>query len=433
MINRRSLVEYSSAAFYSATTFSRRFRDNRQSIAYPVGSRPAEAVLVYGQSNAGAGGSIPATYLSADFPNDCVTLRNPYEQMFSVAVDQAAVGQMSSLRSPSYGGKSPLTIAVPTAFALEQFQRDARQTSPQRWWFTVSAGGQPISAFQPGTIAYTNMLLAARSIATTASPLNPSLVPVKAIIWIQGESATPGYAAALTDLVTNLVHDVQSQTGQPVAPLFMILQVNNSSKYANFTQVVLDELTVARTVPGALIAGPMYYTPLQDEHISNIHGTQQGRMMAGEILAVCYQKQVVEQIKWNPLQPSAVSLTGAVITIEFDLPPGSGNLTWDTKWVMGCTNFGFVYRDDSGSATIRAVSLGANGTSVVITLSAVPTGPNKAVLYAMGQPADLSDLWPAARGQLISPTKQESYFFRRDQGVPQYVNHYCVRFAMQVS
>lgn len=433
MISRRSVIECGSAALYSATAFSQTLRGDRQSVAYPASARPAEAVLVYGQSNAGAGGSVPATYLSADFPNDCITLRNPYEQMFDAAVDPAAVGQLSPLQNPSFGGRSPLTVAVPAAFALEQFQRDARQTSPQRWWFTVSAGGQPISAFQPGTIAYTNMLLAARSIATTASPLDPSSVPVRAIIWIQGESATPGYEASLTHLVANLVHDVQNQTGQPVAPLFMILQVNNSSKYANFSQVVLDQLTVARTVPGALMPGPMYYTPLQDEHISNIHGTQQGRMMVGEVLALCYQKQIIERIKWNPLQPSVISRTGAVITIEFDLPPGGGSLVWDTAWIMHCTNFGFVYRDDDGSAVIRAVTLGASGSSVVITLSTPPTGANKTVLYAMGQPADLNDLWPAARGQLVSPTAQESYFFRRGQCVPRYINHYCVRFVMDVS
>lgn len=387
--------------------------------------------LVYGQSNAGAGGSCGGTCFppgellaGPQFPGTSVTSNTG-----SIIAELASLPHSGIAALQNGSGQPFLAAYVPMGFALDQYLTDLSLPVPMKMWDTVWYGGQPITSFVRGTQSYTDAIAAAQAFATLPLPSYP-VRTIDAVWFIQGESGpTSGYQAALEGLAGQMVPDLQATTGQATPPKFIIFQTNDSSGAVPGTPnpVRLAQLAASQDASGIVLAGPEYYSPLNTT--DNIHMVDIGREMQGEIAALVWKRLFVDGLPWNPLEPAAISIASNVIEVDFALPPGGGNLAWDTSWVnpAGVSNGGFVYTDNSSPPSISSVTLGGSGcrtgytnACVLITLSAAPTATpgNRQVLYATGQ--SNTPGWSASRGLLISPAMNggspvQSYFYRLSQ------------------
>jgi hypothetical protein len=392
-----------------------------------------DAILIYGQSNAGIGGETPATFTCATDANEAVGFLKGSGVWGATPFEPELISGIAKLTNPP---SSPLALMVPAAVALEQFVRDGGAASPRWFWHTVSNGGQPIQEFLRGTQTYDNLLIAANRFAVAARA-SGTIPIVRAVAWVQGESRSPDYAASLSSLIATLVPDIMTQTGQGVAPKFLILQINNAIQETWFHTSALDQLAVARDSDECILIGPMYYTPLGLFTVSppdGLHGTEIGRMMTGEMLALCCKALFHDYIDWVPLVPLALKRDDNEITIQFSKPTYGRGLAWDTMWVGSNVNYGFFYGDEQSSAELASVTLDSANYQVVLTLTGPSTGMNPFVSYAMG-PGGQAILapWPGNRGQLISPTAQHSTFHRLGYAVPRTVNHYAARFQLLIT
>jgi hypothetical protein len=109
----------------------------------------------------------------------------------------------------------------------------------------------------------------------------------------------------------------------------------------------------------------------------------------GEKYGEVFDLVVNQGIAWKPLGPNHVSRSGAVITIDFDVP--NPPLTWDTNlsephqqmntaWSRGR---GFEVTDDA-SNQLAIASVAISGSSVLVTLEEVPAaGAKLTVGYAL--------------------------------------------------
>jgi hypothetical protein len=391
-----------------------------------------DAVLVYGQSNAGPGGEVAATFNSATHPKRAVGFERGGSFWGGTPIIAELVSGTARLQSSS---QRPLLMMVPAAATLEQFIRGAG--SPRRWfWHTVANGGQQISQFLKGTQTYANLMTAANRFAVAAR--NSGTTPVvRAIVWVQGESPSRDYGVSLVDLISTLLPDIMAQTGQMIAARFLVFQINNSIAEPWLNQVALDQFSLTRDSDNCALVGPMYYTPLELFTVSpptGIHGTEIGRMMAGEMLALCCKALFHDLVDWTPLVPLGLSRSGNTITIQFSKPTYGNGLAWDTAWVGPSAKCGFFYGDEQSSAEIASVALDSANYRVSLTLTRPPTGTKPLVSYAMG-PGGQAILapWPGNRGQLISPTAQRSVFSRLGYAMPQTINHYAARFQLPIT
>jgi hypothetical protein len=132
------------------------------------------------------------------------------------------------------------------------------------------------------------------------------------------------------------------------------------------------------------------------------------------------------------LPRSPVSATSRARTDLLERPPGCPEVLFDTGHVglSGITTKGLAYSHTGGnSVTITSVDI--DGTNIVITLSATPTGTSKTVSRApkrhwqrrMGDGA-----WP-----VHTPDSRESVFYRCRRAVHPNPRHYLVRFGERVA
>jgi len=76
---------------------------------------------------------------------------------------------------------------------------------------------------------------------------------------------------------------------------------------------------------------------------------------------------------FKPVHPVSINRNGAVVTCNFHVPVWP--LVFDTTEVSNPGNFGFEYFSTAGtSVTINSVVMGADKSSVVITLAAATAG-----------------------------------------------------------
>lgn len=394
-----------------------------------------EGSLFYGQSNAGQGGTPggwgAVNYTGANCPTAIMFAANSY--VANTPVPASAMTGSASLQNVPYG--TAVTPAIPAGCAVQQFYANNGLPSVPRWWGTTSYGGAALSSFLAGTSTFNNLIAQATAFASVRPDLQAANV-IKDVVWIQGESGPydSTYQGLLSTLIGSIQTGVQSATGQTAAPQLFIWQTNRAANDGTFAAVnaIIPMADLAVVGPGVSVLGPSYFSPLNT--IDDIHDTPIGRMMMADIYALAYKRVVHDGLAWNPLQPISIARSGAVITVEYQLPPGGGNLAIDTTWVAATANYGFLYEDSNGIGTISSVTLGADGTSVVITLAATPTGTGRMLYYAMG-PASAADNvtgWSADRGQIISPTTTQSVFYAQGYTVPQYINHYAVKSAETV-
>jgi lysophospholipase L1-like esterase len=285
-------------------------------------------------------------------------------------------------------------------------------------------GAKPYAQLKKGTRAYNNGMAQVAAARDIAKKLGRRYV-VEAVTNVHGESdhaeKSTRYLADLLEWQSDYEKDVKALTGQsePV-PMFQ-------SQISSWTRMMKGTETSA--IPGAQLAahvqsngkvvlvGPKYHLQYAKD---GVHLTNEGYRHMGEDYAKAYRRVVVEGKRWEPLRPIAITRDGAVITIKLVVP--SPPLVLDTSLVSDPGSYGFEYSDSSASSpSIAKVEL-ASPDTVVITLSAVPTGDDRHLRYAFtGIRGARSGPQTGARGNLrdSDPTRSRS-------GHPLY--NWCVHF-----
>ncbi len=385
------------------------------------GPSQVDTILFYGQSNAGAGGTGPALLLAPAFPGRLLTFATASQVYSTRLVGSDALRGTAPLHDHPRYAPFPAT-AMGHALAAGW---------PERRFFlhTTWVGGEPLSTFLPGTLAWQNLhnSAVAQKVAMAGEGRQSR---IGAVVLIQGESGPLGqvpYAQMLRGLAQSLPVSLQAAASQAHKPVLLIPQVIMPDAAGIIPSgVELAQWSVAQAMPDEVaLVGPMYPFPLADA----IHQNAEGRMMLGETLALVHEQVVVRQERFVPLHPAAITRDGRVLSATFNRPKGSGNLRWDEDWIAPSPNYGFTYKDAKTDIAISSIEIVGPDT-VRITLDAEPSASGGALLYAQGQPRAAG--WTSGRGQLVAPSGQESHFARAGYRVPRQIDHYCIRFEMAV-
>lgn len=240
---------------------------------------------------------------------------------------------------------------------------------------TNGSGGTAYTGLKKGTATYTAMVADYTESLVVATGKGRKL-EMDGFHIIHGHSdmnngtSRATYLGYLEEWRADLVSDVSQHTDQGDF-LTVIDQSSNWVGYGNGPDVVLAQLDAHRQSEGIILACSTYCVG----DPASVHKSGIGYYHLGEYHARAF----LAGSSWNPLMPTSVVRSGAVITVEFDVP--TPPLAFDTSRIAAQTNMGFGYTDDTSSASISSVALGANGTSVEITLNTTPTGANPLVGY----------------------------------------------------
>ncbi len=378
-------------------------------------SRPLVFLPVGGQSNSGAGGATGVEYATNPYPHHCVTFNGRNAGYGGNGLVSASeLTQFESVNDADKSGQYPATL---TAFAMEYQSRQSGVHGSGIASWTSWYGGQPLETFLRGTDTWENLMLGAEQTASVAAQYGRTLT-CPAYVFIQGESGGTDYAATLTAYAADVTAELQIVLGLSDLPNFVFMQINSGNTATSPNGMETAQLSVGKAgIENVFLAGPMYQAPLGD----NIHQNPIGRMIVADTLAVVL-KELETAGTFEPLWPESVDLSGSTITVSFNKP-----VAIDSDWVPSSVpDCGFVYSDDASSADI--VSVSASGSAVVIELSAVPTGTNPVLEYAMLN-EETESAWANGIGQIYSDSGYPSFFHSEGYSVPATVRHYCVRFS----
>ncbi|MBX3225542.1 MAG: hypothetical protein KF795_33865 [Labilithrix sp.] len=287
-----------------------------------------------------------------------------------------------------------------------------------------ASGAKSYAQLKRGTKAYANGMAQVTAGRDIAKRLGKTYV-VRAVANVHGESdhaeKSTRYASDLLAWQAAYEKDIQALSGQsePV-PMFQT-QISSWTKMMGGTET--------SAIPGAQLAahvkssgkvvlvGPKYHLQYSKD---GVHLTSKGYQHMGEDYAKAYRRVVLEGKTWEPLRPIATTREGAVITVKLAVP--SPPIVLDTALVADPGSYGFEYSDASASPpSIAKVEITAPDT-VVVTLSAVPSGDDRRLRYAFtGIKGAPSGPQTGARGNL-----RDSDATRSRTGHPLY--NWCIHF-----
>ncbi len=297
----------------------------------------------------------------------------------------------------------------------------------------VSVSGQGITAINKTTTPYNNALAqvtAAKALATSGGYLSYEVI---AVVLIHGEQDqqlnNTNYATQLATMQSDFQTDAKAISLQVSNIPFFACQQNGYSPSGAGTQPAsgTNGSATAYQLLAAGIANPtkIYVIPrynLINLAADQLHLTNHSQRWQGERYGKLIH-EVVFGSGWDGLYPTGASITGAVITVTFDVPVSP--LVFDYALVRNPgVGKGFEYFDDSGAVpAITGVAL--NGaTSVDITLASPPSGYTyRHIRYAhTPRSSNHSGPYVGARGCLRDSDSAVS-----DYGYPLY-NH-CPHFV----
>jgi hypothetical protein len=192
------------------------------------------------------------------------------------------------------------------------------------------------------------------------------------------------YGDGLYQLWQDYDADLKAITGQTRDVVVFASQ--QSSVYAGYDSSAVQLWKAGNDHPGQIVCtGPKYAYG----YIGGLHMPAAGYERLGEKYAEVFDLVVNGGVAWKPLGPNNVSRSGAVITIDFDVP--NPPLVWDanlaaphqtvnTAWAKG-QGFEVV---DAAMKPVTIQSAAIQGSSVVLVLAQAPAaGTALTVGYAL--------------------------------------------------
>jgi hypothetical protein len=300
----------------------------------------------------------------------------------------------------------------------------AGQTSHDLLVSQHGIGGQPYSAIKKGgtTACYANGMAQLKAGHDLAVAAGKSYV-VRAVSNVHGESdhvaMNTAYEANLLEWQSDYETDVKAVTGQAEHVPMLHSQISSWTRF-NSTTSQIPGAQLAAHVDSAgkvVLVGAKYHLPYVAD---GVHLTNEGYRHMGEDYAKVYRRVILEGKAWEPVRPKTVTRAGAVVTVKMFVP--APPLVIDTTLVTDPGKFGFEWADDGPTTpTIASVALSGPDT-VVVTLSAAPTGANPRLRYA----------YTAAIGVLAGPTTGPRGNLRDSDATPSRngykLYNWCVHF-----
>lgn len=340
-------------------------RDAAPDAPAPTG-RTLHHVLGTGQSLAsGVGGAPP------------LSLAQPYENlMFGTGVLAGATGLTHFVPLVE---RDVETMSTSLATAVTRAARAAG--SQHDLLLSVHAlGGAPYRLMKKGTAPYAVTIAQATAARAVTHDLG---IPydITAVTSADGGGdhvdLNTHLADDLAEWQRDLEGDLRAISGQTTPIPLFVTQYASWTEYAATSPIPIAQLRAHVDHPGKVIAvGPRYpftYGP------DGVHLTNEGYRGMGEYYARAYRRVVVEHGTWEPLRPTTITRSGAVITARFLVP--TPPLVLDTARAAAASAMGFEYTDDGPTPAITSVAISAPDT-VIVTLAAEPTALNRRLRYA---------------------------------------------------
>jgi hypothetical protein len=230
--------------------------------------------------------------------------------------------------------------------------------------------------------AYAATLMETRAITRLAKAQGKTYA-VAALIVTHGEcdADNADYASQLYQLWSDYNTDIAAITGQTTKLLMIVSQQNSINDAARAT---LAQWKLGVEHPSDVVcSGAKYQYPYHEA--DNVHLETEGYELLGEKYGQVYFERVIMGRAWQPLQPTRVERSGALVTVHFHVPVPP--LVWDstfqsphqdsTEWRQGR---GFEVHSARGRETIRSVLI--VGDAVQLTL-ANPDASDLRVGYAL--------------------------------------------------
>lgn len=187
--------------------------------------------------------------------------------------------------------------------------------------------------------------------------------------WVE-RSNFPDYATQLQNFWTDYNTDIKAITGQTRDLTMFVTQTSAHQRFFTNPSSSLANYNLFKQYPNRFVlVCPKYWLSYSD---ALAHLDTNGYNAMGDLVAVAMAQHFLEGKPWKPLYPTSIARSGAVLTVNFNVPVAP--LVFDTTNVTNPGNYGFEYVDNSNSpVTINSVVLGNDGVSVIITLaSSVP-------------------------------------------------------------
>ncbi|WP_186458485.1 hypothetical protein, partial [Neorhizobium alkalisoli] len=245
-------------------------------------------------------------------------------------------------------------------------------------------GSESYANLKKGTEAWNNLVMGCWRARFKAALMGLDF-QIPAMCWDQGEAngggAAGAYLAALQELQVDITDLVNQMNGLPASGQVPLIysQLSSFAFYGYAPNVPLDQLAAHVANPTkCVLIGPKYqYTYAADAvHIDANAQHLQGALMGRAI------SQLMAGNSPKPLYALSAVRTGNQVLVTYNVP--SGSLTFDTTAVTDPGNYGFKWSDagNGNTVTINTVSI-ASATTLLITLSAVPTGTDQAIRVAL--------------------------------------------------
>lgn len=225
---------------------------------------------------------------------------------------------------------------------------------------------------------------------------------VGGIVLTHGEcdALNPMYGAGLFQLWQDYDEDLRAITGQTTPPVLFASQEGSYFGGPDGSPVQVWQAGVQH--PGQIVCtGPKYQYGYSPDHV---HLPAPGYEQLGQKYAEVFDLVVNKHQPWKPLQPTKATLSGKVITIDFDVP--NPPLVFDENrpktmpsagWANG---HGFEVRDQYGDIYSIETAV-IRGNSVLLTLGkAPPPGFQLKLAYAITADLNLPAGAAPYRGEL---------------------------------
>lgn len=239
-------------------------------------------------------------------------------------------------------------------------------------------GGRTYQEIKKGTWTYNDALVHMKyghSIATAMG--KKEYIP--AVLLVHGESdciqRNARYDEDLKQWQSDFERDGRIATGQTEAiPLFE----SQVSAIGPCEPVILQWRAASQAPDKIILVGPKYQLPYTG---IGPHLTNEGYRWLGEYYAKAYRRVVLDGRRWTPLQPHALSCSGATLTLKLDVPVPP--LVIDNDLVSAVPGSGFTFDDGTPKPpTVTSVQIAAADT-LTITLSRTPAVTDGSLGYAV--------------------------------------------------